>query len=288
MTSRSQPASGGARRRTLEHVRTLRARATTPPNAVRGRERIAVSVVGLVHAIGIGAGLAVLDHPMLATGADPLPFVGLAAVGVVVAWHLWVFGAVSPAIVVGTALGVALVGDLLAPPSVVAFEGETIVVGTSTLAAYANAWPALLTVGALLGVAERLLVAESLSRRWSLPLSQYRALAIGGFVGTIHAVAVFALVETPPEALSGGVPGFVGVGAFVTGLLASYAFLRWRYLLAPGIALGTFLVVGVRAAWPTPGDAALGYAYVQPLVIVGILAVVALERGWRVLQARLD
>lgn len=270
-----------------ERLRTLRVQATVPPKAVRGRERPAAGAIGLLHAGIVGAGLALLDHPLLTDGGNIVIMVaGLIAIGMVVGWFLWTLGAVSPAVVVGSVLLGAIVGDLIAPPAVATFEEHTIIVGTSTLAVYAKAWPMLLTGSAVIGLAERLLVADSLSRAWSLPVSQYRALAIGCLVGVLHVVTVFALVERSMGEVSVGLLEFSGLGAFITGLVATYAFLHWQYLLAPAFALALMVVVGLHAAWPTPGDAALGYGYVQPVVIVGFFAVAGIERGWRTLRDR--
>lgn len=279
--------SSDTRTSALDQLRTIRARATVPPKAIRDREWPAAVLVGLGHASVVGFGLALFNHPLLTEGVDTVVvFAGLIAVGVVAAWFLWEIGSVSPAVVVGTALGISLGGDLIAPPSVATLEGQTIVVETSTLAVYAEAWPMLLTVGAVIGLAERLLIADSLPRIWSLPLSQYRALAIGCLVGILHVMTVFALVERPIGEVSVGLLEFSGLGAFITGLVATYAFLHWQYLLAPAFALVVLVVVGLHAAWPTPGDAALGYGYAQPVVIVGFFAVVGIERGWRTLRDR--
>lgn len=277
--------SSDARTSALDQLRTIRARATVPPKAIRDREWLGAVIVGLGHASVVGFGLALFNHPLLTEGVETVViFAGLIAVGVVAAWFLWEIGSVSPAIVVGTALGISLSGDLIAPPSVATLEGHTIVVGTSTLAVYAEAWPILLTVGTVIGLAERLLVADSLSRVWSLPLSQYRALMISGVVGVLHVVTVVALVESPIGELSASLLEFIGLGAFMTALVATYAFLHWQYHLAPAFALVLLVVIGLHAAWPTPGDAALGYGYAQPVIIVGFFVVVGIERGWRTLR----
>lgn len=183
-TSRTEPLS-----RTRHRLQEFRGRATTPPNAIRNYEWMAMVAVGILHASIVGVGLIMLGYPFPTTQADSLiVFGGLAAVGIAVAMFLWMVGSVSPITVVGILLLGSLIGDVIAPPSVATLDSQTLVVGTSTLAVYAQMWPMLLVVGSLIGLSERLLTTEAMPPKWSIPIAQYRALALSGFIGLIHVV----------------------------------------------------------------------------------------------------
>lgn len=269
------------------HLQKLRVRATTPPNVIRNYQWLVIVAVGILHASIVGVGLIALGYPVPTAQAESLiMFSGLTAVGIAVAMFLWMVGSVSPMTIVGILLIGSLIGDLIAPPSAATLDGQTLVVGVSTLSVYAQMWPIVLVVGSLLGLSERLLTTKAIPPKWSVPIARYRALVLSGFIGLLHVVVVFALIEYSLSELSVGLVQVIGMGLFATGVVATYALVHWRYFLAPGFAVIALFVTGVYAAWPTPGDAALGYGYVQVGIIVGLFLFIGIERGWRAVRHR--
>lgn len=269
-------------------LRALRWRATEPSPAVRGREPLAALAVGGAHALVVLGGLRWLSHPIpTRSGSVATLVAGLAAVGVAAAWLAWRHRALAPALLVAAGLASAVVADVASPPAIATFEGHTIVVGTSAIAAYAVAWPVSLGAVGLLGVGERVLLGEPLPERWRPPLAERRSLAVGAVVGAIHATSLLAVATVPLREVALPWLGHVVAGGLLLGFVGGYLFVREEQLAVPVALLAAMVAVGAYGAWPTGSDAAYAYLTLWPatlLVAVGGRTIARL--CWRAIARR--